>query len=32
MRYPFNLVLGLASSPDWLRTWDDVRKAIIENN
>jgi len=27
---PFNLVLELASSPNWLRAWDDVRKEIIE--
>jgi site-specific DNA recombinase len=32
MRSPYNLILGLASSPDWLSTWDDVRMAIIEEN
>lgn len=26
---PFNLVLELADSPNWLRTWDDVRKQLI---
>lgn len=25
---PFNLVLELAESPNWLRTWDDVRIEI----
>lgn len=28
MRSPFNLVLELASSPNWLRTLEDVRNAI----
>ena len=26
---PFNLVLELADSPNWLRTWEDVRKSLI---
>jgi len=25
---PFNLVLELASTPNWLRTWDDVRMSL----
>lgn len=32
MRSPFNLVLELANSPIWLRTWDEVRLSIIEEN
>jgi hypothetical protein len=32
MRSPFNLVLELSSSPIGLRTWDDVRKAIMKEN
>lgn len=31
MRSPYNLILGLASSPDWLRTWDNVRDAILDS-
>jgi len=27
---PFNLVLELTSCPTWLRAWDDVRTAILE--
>ena len=26
---PYNLVLELADNPNWLRTWDNVRKAIV---
>ena len=29
---PFNLVLELADNPIGLRTWEDVRKAIVEEN
>jgi hypothetical protein len=29
---PFNLVLELADSPNWLSTWDNVRQAILEEN
>lgn len=29
---PFNLVLELADHPNWLRMWEDVRLAIINED
>lgn len=29
---PYNLVLELASTPNWLRVWDEVRQAIIDES